>query len=203
MFKMINRGITRYSEANEKFMSVYKLFFPENKLSDVLERMKQLQLIKELTFYERLRSENDKVHVAATIKFSETDVFQSLYDQSTLQRHAPIGVTNTYLMYHDAEFVDKTYWATTAAPVSKESILLHELTHYLLSMDDHVYGAKDCMKLLMRDPSAALNNADSYAWFLTFLHETENGMDYICFSLLVIRVRGFFPAVKKGHFSWP
>ena len=49
----------------------------------------------------------------------------------------------------------------------------------MLDTDDHEYGLLECMGLLKTDPEDAFNNADSYAWFRTLLHETENGRDII------------------------
>ena len=132
MFQMINRGIIRYSEAKNDFMKAYLLFFPEDKVDLVLERIKQIQLIEELTFYLRITSDN-QAHIAASMKGRDTRLFKSLYDPSEIQRHAPIGISEKYLKLPDADFVKKTRWETASAVVTKESALLHELTHYLLN----------------------------------------------------------------------
>lgn len=51
---------------------------------------------------------------------------------------------------------------------SQLGTVVHELTHYQLSgrTDDKEYGRSACQTLAKEDPSAALQNADSYQYFL-------------------------------------
>lgn len=52
---------------------------------------------------------------------------------------------------------------------SKMGILVHELSHAIVKTRDNAYGPRLCKELAMRLPGAAINNADSFEYFLESL----------------------------------
>ena len=52
---------------------------------------------------------------------------------------------------------------------SKMGILTHELSHAILSTDDHVYGQSQCQDLARDNPAYAIRNADNFEYFVEAL----------------------------------
>lgn len=51
-------------------------------------------------------------------------------------------------------------------------ILVHEATHFAVETQDHAYGWNDCLALARNDGTRAVDNADSYRYFVETLPRT-------------------------------
>lgn len=63
-------------------------------------------------------------------------------------------------------FCGSFFTAPDSGDDTKKGAVLHELTHMILNTKDHVYGQQAAMKLAASTPQRALQNADSYEYFV-------------------------------------
>jgi len=58
---------------------------------------------------------------------------------------------------------------TDPTPYYASTTIYHELTHKLFTTKDHGYGADRCQELATTSPATAIDNADSYAYYVISL----------------------------------
>lgn len=51
-------------------------------------------------------------------------------------------------------------------PYEASQTIYHELTHKVCKTEDHEYGVQDCLALASTNPRKAVENADSYGYFM-------------------------------------
>lgn len=55
--------------------------------------------------------------------------------------------------------------------------IVHELSHAVMSTDDHMPGRQNCLNLAKKYPEKAINNADNYAFFVQTINIFNYGFD--------------------------
>ena len=64
-------------------------------------------------------------------------------------------------------FLCQQFWnAGTSGVDTRWGTVIHEISHEVASTDDHVYGQTSCQTLASNDPDRAIDNADSYEYFV-------------------------------------